>query len=466
MGQLITLKYGEFLNIADLAIRYIGAPQLLDQNVEGFSIDSRTAQPGEIFLAIKGEKFDGHQFVPELIKKRKHIFFVADDWFASQNLTAENGNFFLVKDTTAALQKISRYYRLKFAIPVLAITGSNGKTTTKEMVFSVLSQQFNVQKNPGNLNNHIGLPLTLLKLTAAHQFAVTEMGTNHRGEIKTLAEIACPNFGLITNIGPAHLEFFSSLEGVFQAKNELWQYLEKKGEAAFINVDDVYLGKNIPAVKKIITYGIKQKANFQAKLIQIDDQGCATFEVDREKIKLSISGEHNVYNALAAYAVAAEFGLAPETIRQGLENFKPADKRMEMLSINDVRILNDCYNSNPESARKALTTLSQIHTTGRRIAVLGDMFELGKAAEQEHRAVGEFISSFNNINYLLTHGNLSRLTADSARKGSATQVRHFEQKTELISFLKSLLKPGDLVLIKGSRGMAMETVTQAIAQIK
>lgn len=464
MVEKMNLKYSELLKIPDYHIRFVGSENILNNSVNSFSIDSRKVQQAEIFIAIQGEKFDGHQFVRNVLERGKIACIVAEDWFLSQNLSQESGNFFLVPDTTEALQRISRYYRLKFDIPVFAITGSNGKTTTKEMIFSVLSQQFNVLKNPGNLNNHIGLPLTLLTLSAEHNIAITEMGTNHWGEIKKLTEIACPDFGLITNIGPAHLEFFGSLDGVFKAKSELWSYLEKDGKAAFINADDTYLSKNIPFVKKIISYGIKNDADFLGKLIEIDDHGRATFQVGKIDIKLQIVGEHNIYNALAAFAVGTEFGIPAKNIKESLENFKPADKRMEILTVKNIRILNDCYNSNPESARKALTTLSQIKTEGKRIAILGDMFELGKLSEQEHSGIGKFAASLKNINYLLTHGKFSRLTAESAQKNGAKHTRHFVQKSELINHLKSLIRHGDLILIKGSRGMAMEEVTQAIVK--
>ncbi|MDZ7342829.1 MAG: UDP-N-acetylmuramoyl-tripeptide--D-alanyl-D-alanine ligase, partial [candidate division KSB1 bacterium] len=359
---------------------------------------------------------------------------------------------------------MSRFYRLQFDLPLLALTGSNGKTTTKEMISTVLGCKYQVHKNKGNLNNHIGVPLSLLELTEQHEIAVIEMGTNHFGEISRLADIAQPTCGLITNIGPAHLEFFGSLDGVFRAKKELWQFLEQSGGTAFVNVDDPLLGTHRPATDKVVTFGFENPADFQGKFVGLDEQGRATLKVGQESIKLGVSGMHNIYNALAAIAVGSIFQVSFPEMKAALEAFVPAARRMEVLQQHGITIINDCYNSNPASARKALQTLSQIHTRGRRIAVLADMLELGAAALPEHQAIADYIVGLKNIDYLLAYGPLSAAMVERAHRLDFKQAIHFETKQALIKYLKQLIVSNDLLLIKGSRGMAMEEVTQNILE--
>ena len=458
------LTYREILGIKDYLIEFQGDPQILDQEVRGISISSQKIQPEEIFVAIKGEKFDGHDFVAEVFSKGAKLCIVGKEWYQKQDETVVNGNFFIVEDTLTALQNLSRYYRLKFEMPVIALTGSNGKTTTKEMIAAVLETKYRVLKNPGNLNNHIGLPLTLFGLNRDQDITVLEMGANHFGEIARLAEIACPEYGLITNIGPAHLEFFGNLEGVFKAKSELWEYLEKNGEGVFINVDDPFLSRSVPSVKKVIRYGFENRADVQGKVIEIDNLGRAKFMADRLEIKLQVAGIHNIYNAIAAIAVGREFDVTDQDIKTSLESFQAADKRMEILQIGEIRIINDCYNSNPESAKYALATLSRMQISNKRIAVLSDMLELGDISEKEHTKIGEYVNSLKNIDYLLTYGKFSQYTAAAAKAAGMANVYHFEDKKELTNYLKNILESNDLILIKGSRGMVMEEVTREIVK--
>jgi len=460
----MNLFHRELLEIADQKVEFFGDSAILNAAVAGFSINSLTILPGEIFIAIKGERFDGHQFVADVMNKGNRTVVVTAEWYRNQGKDLPPGNYFVVADTLAALQNIGSYYRRRFNIPVIALTGSNGKTTTKEMIAAVLQKKYKVLKNSGNLNNHIGVPLTLFNLTAEHELVVLEMGTNHFGEIKKLAEIAGPEYGLITNIGPAHLEFFGSLKGVFKAKRELWDYLEEHGKIAFINLDDPYLASNLPGVNRLISFAMEKTADFRARLKNIDELGRASFQVEDTEIRLKIIGVHNVYNALAAFAVGRLFGVETAAIQQALQEFEPADKRMQVIETKGIRIVNDCYNSNSASAKKALLTLSQMKTRGKRISVLGDMLELGQWSENEHRKVGEFIASLKTIDYLLTYGEKSRETAAAAESGGAIKVKHCETKDELISFLISIIEPGDLLLIKGSRGMAMEEITKALTK--
>jgi len=460
----MNLTYRELLNITNLQLEYVGDPEILNEEIPGFSINSKTINPREAFIAIKGERFDAHNFIFDVLKKGNNNCIVSRDWFKAQNIADLQGNFFLVSDTLFALQEISHYYRLKFQIPIIALTGSNGKTTTKEMIATVLAKKYNILKTEGNLNNHIGLPLTLFNLNRQHEIAITEMGTNSKGEIARLAEIGSPTHGLITNIGPAHLEFFKTLEGVSEAKRELWQNLEKNGEVVFINVDDPFLRKNIPQVKKNVTYGFENKADIQGKFIRINKKGQAVFKVADIEFSLKIAGIHNIYNALAAIAIGLNFDLNWAQIKSALESFSGADKRMEIIEKRGIIIINDTYNSNPESAKKALLTLSQMETNGKRIAVLGDMFELGENGKREHETVGEYVSSLKNINLLLTHGPLSEFTDRQAKKTGIANSLFYSDKEQLINYLKSVIEKGDLILIKGSRGMMMEEVTNNLIQ--
>ncbi len=457
------LIYEELLTIPNCPVRFYGDSEIMKKEINRFSIDSRTIDVDEVFIAIEGDKFDGHKFVFDLLNQEKATeFIVANKWFEQQDASRLTGNFFIVDDTIHALQEVSHYYRLKFHLPILGLTGSNGKTTTKEMIAAVIQKKYQVHKNKGNLNNHIGVPLTLFELNQHHQFAIIEMGTNFWGEIARLAEIASPNHGLITNIGPAHLEFFKNLEGVFKAKSELWQHLERNDGVGFVNLDDPFLRKDVPHLKEKLTYGFTTDADVRGEFLATDKQGRASFQVDDLKIELKISGVHNSHNALAAFAVGKYFGIEPDAIKTALEDYQAADKRMEVIQKKGLTIINDSYNSNPESAKKALQTLSAMETNGRRWAILGDMFELGDVGQIEHKKIGEYVVGLKNIDYLITHGKLSVLTVEKAADLGMRHTCYFDEKAELIEFVKKDVRAGDTILVKGSRGMAMEEVTEAL----
>jgi len=452
------LTLAEILQVPNLQTQFVGTRDILDQSITGISIDSRTVKTGELFFAIIGEKFDAHRFIDDVLKKTARAVVVTRTWFEK---TRASGNFIIVEDTLEALQKVSHFYRSKYNFPVVAITGSNGKTTTKEMIAAVLSQKFAVLKNQGNLNNHIGVPLTLFGFDDSFDVAVIEMGANHFGEIKRLAEIAAPQWGMITNIGPAHLEFFGSLEGVVKEKTELYNYLESNNGVAFVNIDDPYLANSIPNTCKVITYGFEHEADIKGTYRDSDEWGNARFTVFGNEIKLQVAGMHNIYNALAAVAVGLEFNLDINQISRALKDFLPASKRMEIIREKGFTVINDCYNSNPLSAEKSLLTLTQVKTNGRRIAVLGDMLELGKTSEFHHQTIGEKAANLN-IDMLVTFGLLSRHTAAQAKKRGLHAAIHFDKKDDLIAYLRGEIRQEDVILIKGSRGMAMEEVTKSI----
>lgn len=458
------LKLEQILQQKRIAARYQGNAEQLTQPIAGVSTDSRTLQPGELFFAFAGDKFDGHSFVPEVMQKGALACMVSQAWFES---TAERpeGNYLIVPDSLVGFQETAHYYRQQFQIPVVAITGSTGKTTAKEMAYQVLAEQYLVLRNVKSFNNHVGVPLTLFKLEDAHEVVIVEVGTNHFGEIARLAEIAAPTHGLITNIGYGHLEFFGSLAGVAKAKLELFDYLDRHGHI-FYNADDETLATAaIPRARKITTFGLERVADVTARNLNCDNAARYSFEFRNEVINLKIPGRHNVYNALAAIALGLELGVLVAAIKAGLEKFVAVEKRMEVLSIAGITILNDAYNNNPTSAAAALHTLKEITTPagGRKIVVMGDMAELGHFTEPEHKRIGALIGRLG-FSALFTFGTKSQVLAESARTAGIPLVKHFEQKPVLSEELTDWIRAGDTILVKGSRVMAMEEVVNSLVK--
>lgn len=461
--------------------------------VPGLSIDSRTIRSGELFVALKGDRFDGHAFLPEVFKKGACGAIV--DRQSGLDTNAAGRILIKVPDTLRAFQEIACFHRRRFSIPVVAITGSNGKTTTKEMAAAILSRRMKVLKNEGNLNNHIGVPLTLLGLRAQHQLALIEMGINHRGELTRLCEIARPNMGLVTNIGPTHLEFLGNVEGVAKAKGELLQALKDKECVAFLNSDDPFTPRlRLLTHGSVVTFGLDEKAgkrpgekpDVQATNVAHHPQGSffhlrlqrhkgvrigtgskkvrskeKEIVADEIDIQLAVTGRHNVYNASAAAAIASVLGADAGEIKAGLESFHPIQLRSQLIQWRGVRILNDSYNANPASMRSALETLKLIRGSGRAIAVLGDMLELGKESAAAHREIGQQVTALD-LDYLITVGKIAGLIGEEAiRRGMPKdRVKSCGHLEEAVAFLRGLAREQDTVLVKGSRGMRMEKVVQ------
>lgn len=433
--------------------------------ITGVSIDSRNIKQGELFVAIQGERFDGHDFVPDAIKKGA--------WGALVERTAlENKfssfsglrNILPVEDTLYALQEMSYMHRRKFAIPVVGVTGSNGKTTTKEMLAAILKRKGPVLKNEGNLNNHLGVPLTLLKLNKTHTAAVVEMGMSARGEIDTLSRLIRPTVGVITNIGPAHLEFLGSLDAIAQAKGELLDNLGPDSTAV-LNADDPYcstLKKKCPGT--VVTFGIETEADVRALDIR---QGTDCTELllrtagSTAEVRLRVLGKHNVYNAVAAAAAAFAIGMPLDAVQQGLNDFTPVSMRSEIKQLQGRIVLADYYNANPASMEAALVTLMSLAPGARAIAVLGDMLELGKRAEEAHRAIGATAAKLG-VSGLIAIGSLAKQIAAGAIEAGLPKDRVLQPKTheEAAALLRTLSRPGDAVLVKGSRGMKMEKILE------
>jgi UDP-N-acetylmuramoyl-tripeptide--D-alanyl-D-alanine ligase len=430
----------------------------------GVSTDSRTVAPGNLFIALRGENFDGHEFV-ESAAGRGAIAAVVDAQGSARAGTAIP--LLVVEDTTASLGMLARRYRETFDLPVLAIAGSNGKTTTKEMIAAVLRKKFAVLHTEGNLNNHIGVPLTLFRLEKSHEVAVLELGTNHPGELERLLTIVQPTMGLITNIGREHLEFFADVDGVEKEEGTLFRWLGAvQGAKLFVNGDDKRVVRNIPrSVKKTVRYGTQGRPAVRGTVVARGTNGGAVVRVSGAQVRtpftveLGLPGDHNAADALAAVAVGLSFRVPWRQVKEALESFQPASKRTEVLMMGDVLVLNDTYNANPDSMQAALRMLSDLRREGKCIAVLGDMRELGQGSAEEHRHIGAYARTLG-IDYLLTFGDQAKhLSEGFGREGAF----HYEQKNALAEYLAELVTPGDVVLVKGSRGIKLEDVVTFLA---
>jgi len=362
---------------------------LPDAVVNGYSIDSRTVGPGQLFFAVKGERLDGHDYVQQALEKGAVAAVVRQDELG--RYPTETG-LVAVDDTLVALQGLATAVRKLWGKPLIAVTGSAGKTTTKEAIAQVLSTRFRVLKSEGNFNNHFGLPLMLLKLEPDYDVAVIEMGMSHAGEIRALAKIAQPEIGVVTNVAAVHLEFFDSLAGIARAKYELIESLSASGTAV-LNADDEYVSQFGRDFKgKVVTYGTRAIADVRAEKIESKGAEGTQFDVVigsmRERARLPLVGEHNVLNALSAVAVGLERGLKPSEAVGALSTLKPADKRGQVLQVGNITVINDCYNSNPRALEAMVDALAAM-TAKRRIVVAGEMLELGPAGEELHKKARE-----------------------------------------------------------------------------
>ena len=433
----------------------------------GVSINSRTIEKEELFVCIQGENFDGHNFLGEAINKGAAGIILSDSVHLSRNMISGGNSPFVIQsqNTLRALQDLAGYQRTRFPFQVVAVTGTNGKSTTKEMIASIIETKYKTLKTQGNLNNHIGLPLTLLARKPEHEVGVLEMGMSAAGEIKRLAEIAMPDIGVITNISAGHLDQLKTVKDVQAAKGELFDSINKEG-TAIVNADDplvLELAKSL-RVKKI-TYGIAQSSDVQASNIQNEGSSGFTFtaKVFNQKIsvKLSQIGYCNIYNALAALATGHSLGISGKDMSRGLENYQQIPQRNEQIHYEGVTLINDAYNANPQSMREALKTLSEFNTQGKRFLIIGDMLELGPLSESAHHELGQEII-LSNVDHLVTVGPLASLVAESAKKNPRhpLQIGKFNTHAEAVSYLLRNVEKGDCLLIKGSRGTKMENIIQ------
>ncbi|MCX5700910.1 MAG: UDP-N-acetylmuramoyl-tripeptide--D-alanyl-D-alanine ligase [Candidatus Omnitrophica bacterium] len=424
-----------------------------DQLVNDICIDSRNIKKGSAFIAIKGDRFDGHDFIRQAFKKGATCI------IAKNSKGLKKGTIIIVKDTIKALGDIARMHRNRFDIPIITVTGSNGKTTTKEMIASVLSGKFKVLKNEGTKNNHIGLPLTLLKLDSSYDIAVLEVGTNHFGEVKYLSSIVRANIGVITNIGLSHLEYFKNLSGVFREKLELIKNLKRPG-LAILNADDPFLKKVVYKKSKlpiVIGVGINKESDFTASNIKVSE-GKPEFKANRKfRFALNTLGYYNIYNSLLAIAVGRVFGLRYRDIALQLAAFNLPKSRLNFREINKIKFIDDTYNANPVSLKQALEVLKGLTVKGRKILVLGDMLELGKSSQRFHdQSLNDALKSCDT---LITVG---KFTATSVAKKLFLKKNIFTCKDSFqardVLYKEIRVAPSDIVLVKGSRSMKMEEV--------
>jgi UDP-N-acetylmuramoyl-tripeptide--D-alanyl-D-alanine ligase len=411
--------------------------------------DTRKLTKGGIFFALKGGNFNGNQFA--LLALNEGAAYAVID----ENLQINDDRLLMVDDVLKALQDLATYHRVHTKIPVLAITGSNGKTTTKELIAAVLSKKYNVNYTQGNLNNHIGVPLTLLSITNENNFAVVEMGANHQKEIELLASIAQPDFGLITNIGKAHLEGFGGIEGVKKGKGELYQNLKTNQKVIFIQKNSEALCDLLSDYNRFVSYGTTNEFDICGNAIS----GNEFLKVAIKKpfdviIQTNLTGNYNLDNVLVAVAVGNHFGVSVNDIKEAIENYQPSNQRSQIIRKEDVTIVLDAYNANPSSMQVALENFNKSFE-GYKIIALGEMLELGIESEQEHQRIGQLIKEINPQQIILVGSNFKNVA-------TSLNANYFENSMQATEWLKANLPESFTILIKGSRGSKMEKLLEAI----
>ncbi len=434
------------------------------------SIDTRSMPDGAVFFAIRGEERDGHEFVPDASKRAAAVV-VEEQWWRESGAKEKTGircPVVIVDDTVKALGDIARLHRRKFSIPVLAITGTSGKTTTKDMIVQALEKKYTVHRTRGNFNNHLGLPLTLFDMKKSDEVSVVEIGMNHSGEIEYLCSIAEPTHGLVTNVGRGHLEFFGSIEDVAREKGMLFRWIENDPDRiAFVNVDDERIVNQAKSLPNVMRFGFdRDDVDVAGAILDSDDSGCFRFVFKTKDysglytVKLPIGGQHNIGNALAATAVCLRFDVDPVMICEALQNFVPPAKRNVIKKVHGITIIDDTYNANPESMRAALEMFRSMKISGKKILVLADMLELGKQSGEEHGRIGMLIPDLG-FEYVFAFGKESETLYEAA---AVPFGGHYDDKKKLVADLEGIMKNGDAVLVKGSRGMKMEEIIDFIEQ--
>lgn len=447
----ITLK--EILEAVDGKL--MGEEVDLSMTVERVDTDSRNIHEGSLFIPLQGERFDGHAFINDALESG-----AAGCLFVRDRSSYLPGKFYIkVSNTQRALRDLALWYKSRFDIPFIGITGSVGKTTTKDMVAAVLGEHFKVLKTEGNLNNELGLPMTLLRLNRTHEICVLEMGMNHFGEIEFLSNIVEPDVSVITNVGDSHIEFLGSRENILKAKCEIFSHMKKDGLAVLNGDDELISTLKGKLDFNTVWYGQNAGVDYRATELDSDGESVLRCKVDTPnnhcRVEIPALGDHMVYPVLVACAIGEYFGLTQEEIVRGVLHFAPTKMRMNIIRRQDnITILDDTYNANPQSMRAAIEILA----TGKgktKIAVLGDMFELGPLAPMLHAGIGECVVK-SGIDYLVCAGELSKHIADAAEAEGMTEVYWRPNKKEAMTVLEQIVKPDCTVLVKASRGMAFE----------
>lgn len=471
-----TMKNMTLANIARACGgKYIGSEAELQREITGAVIDSRLVEPGYLFIPIKGARVDGHDFIPAVFEKGALAV------LSEQELMEPAGPYILVDSAETAMKKIAKFYRQSLDIKVVGITGSVGKTSTKEMIASVLAQKYHVLKTEGNLNNEIGLPLTIFKIREEHEVAVLEMGISEFGEMHRLAEMANPDICVITNIGLCHLENLITRDGILRAKTESFEHLTPEGIAVLNGDDDKLCTKKTVNGRPAVFYGIGQEPKLvetedgekllAAKQVYATDVEAMGLEGTRAVIhmgeesfeaEIPIAGEHNVYNALAAVCVARQLGLTAAEMKQGIGSVRTIGGRSNLIQKDGITIIDDCYNANPVSMKASIDVLSG--ASGRRIAVLGDMGELGAEEKELHAMVGRHFAG-KNIDVLFCTGELTWELAKAVQECSPrTEVYYAKKREDLIAQLIPYRKSGDTILVKASHFMGFAEIVKALTE--
>jgi UDP-N-acetylmuramoyl-tripeptide--D-alanyl-D-alanine ligase len=438
-----------------------GSPEAMVSRV---GTDSRRAAAGELFFALAGERFDGHDFLAEVAHKGV-VAVVADRKRVPENLSC---GVIGVDNPRQALGGLAERYRADFNLPVIAVAGSNGKTTTKELIAAVLRQKLNTLWSEASFNNDIGVPVTLLRLESKHEAAVLEVGTNHPGELAPLLRMVQPRFGVITNIGREHLEFFGDLAGVAEEEGRLAELLPPTGKL-FLNGDDEWSGRLAERARaKVVRVGLEESNDWRGSRLEMDASG-SRFWVDAPhpgftgEYRINLLGNHQVVNGLFALALGAELGLSRVNIQQGLTECKPSKMRLQTWIWNEVCVLDDAYNANADSMLAALRTLRQMPCMGRRVAVLGDMAELGEQSQSAHEEVGRRSAELG-VDQLFAVGKMAAVMASAARAAGLKSVREFADPMAASDAVKRYLKAGDVMLLKASRATQLEKLAEALKQ--
>jgi UDP-N-acetylmuramoyl-tripeptide--D-alanyl-D-alanine ligase len=437
-------------------------PTAIIYNPDGYKplsrvvIDSRKVVKNSLFVAIKGEKFDGHDFVYEAIKNGAKAILINKRKFKKFNNI--NLPVIAVDDTILAFGQLANVWRKKINAKVIGITGSNGKTTTKEILSTLLSEKFNVVKTEANNNNHIGVPLTIFNANDQTEILILEQGTNHFGEIEYTSKISEPDFGLITNIGDSHLEFLINREGVYKEKSSLLFYTDKNSGNVFINVDDPILNEHKNDFQNVKTFGFTKDANFKGEVVEITDEGKTKIKIDYIKksftTDLPILGESNAKNFLAAFAIAKTLGLTNNDIQKAVKKLSAPHGRLEVIKTKKALIIDDTYNASPISIEAAINVIRTIKTYKNKIAILGDVYELGKQAKKIHKELSKLFYENEEI-IVLTIGEMMKYLHKELKKKKIKTI-HFNERDELNLYLKYEEVENSVILIKGSRGMKME----------
>lgn len=451
-----TFTLREVLDATGAEIRTRAQAQFID-----VVTDTRKIEPGVLFIALQGEHFNGEDFVTEAAAKGAAGVMVRMECPEAKLTGMEKTTVLRVGDTLSAYQQLARFWRSKHQLPVIAITGSNGKTTTKDLTAAVLSARWNVLKTQANFNNEIGLPFTLLQLTDSHEAAVVEIGMRGFGQIAAMAPLAMPNIGIVTNVGETHMELLGSIENIAKAKSELVESI-LPGGTVILNQDNAYVaamaGKAKPGVR-VITFGMQTEAMLRGGSVHTEGRvtrfSC-TFDGTEHLFSFSMVGVHNVYNALAALSVGYALGFTAEEMQQGLDNLEVTKMRFEYKKIGDYTVINDAYNASPMSMTAAIHTLAEV-APGRKVAVLGDMLELGSVSVEAHRKVGRELVE-NQVTVLVTRGKMGNYIAEGAEASGLKAVYRCASHEEAGAVLHKVLQPDDTILFKGSRGMQMEKI--------